>query len=567
MRGLIILFSHSYRIYAQNLYAEIEDTSTSWPTAWSIDVSPMSSTYSAARKTTTSVSTLDSSAKNSTDTSQTASINATSTSTTTTVTHTAGTIRQQENNDNVSYNGNYNPIYYENYYEQNNDSNNVGTYFHINNSANNDSNNENHNENYTENYKENNFENNNDDPNPIESYNPNNDTNNNDIESQNYNDSFIENDNANYNETDYENDNENYFDSDYENYNEHLPYNTTNTTTTAITFSPTTIFNVKTSVEYGKCNSFESTEICILPANSVEEALAQQIGATTVRDVKLGLAELNLDGSNLQNFAKVSQTELEKLLGDPMVDSVNAFFVNADRCETKANQLNLINFFTIQGSAPFTVQVAGIPNAFQNEIFTEVDQTGQISLYLTNMARFDDPEYREISSFVIHASSSTGTSGIIPVTVTESTSCAQFRKDKSAPVDYDQELKQFSFVVNPSDLKNWHTEFRQQLTLKLSSVFNSIGLVERIQFVQFRPVHEVKHTPKWKRIGLHQTGCLTSSGCQSADIQLIISKSTEISQMEHSQTLNQSLYKALEITQKYMMESSGELTLQRCISQ
>ena len=106
----------------------------------------------------------------------------------------------------------------------------------------------------------------------------------------------------------------------------------------------------------------------------------------TVQSVKNGIiSELNLQVENLDNFANIAKSELSEVLGDAMVQSVNAFFVTADTCQSypicndgtpigldsaekcaTRRELVLENLFTLDGARPFDLIAFGLPPGFGN---------------------------------------------------------------------------------------------------------------------------------------------------------------------------------------------------------
>ena len=334
--------------------------------------------------------------------------------------------------------------------------------------------------------------------------------------------------------------------------------------------------------KYGECSgncgdldspTKECASVCIKAAATVDDSQALEIGVIgAVSKVKDNLDKLNISSSSLDNFAEVSESELETVLGDSMIESVNSFFTIVDKCEAYTvcdngqsecdeddvhTELDLPNFVTLSGLPPFNVSLIGIPAAFDGEIFTQINvETRQISLRFRNLSRFDDEENSSINQFFILVSSVSPIDGkrregAISVAITESPHCIAYREELAAmgtdifSADYEKEHIQIFFIINPLDLVDWKDRFKQELEAKLSNVFSSISLVERIAFFQFLPIYSEQDT---NEMGL---GCSLTSDCQAADVQMVIKKQSTI---KFNQTLDKSIEDGLAYTKKYMDE-------------
>ena len=159
---------------------------------------------------------------------------------------------------------------------------------------------------------------------------------------------------------------------------------------------------------------------------------------------------------------------------------------------------------------------------------------------LLNTVRFSTRPSISISQFFIRATSSGADSaqphleGLIPVTITESTQCQTF-VEKSGNEDilnpsFEKEQVKISFIIGPelgvfrtrrnAENSSLHDNFIiKELESKLTSVFNSISLVDQISFLQIRELE--KEDVKRGQRGL---GCSAETKCQIIDIQMILVK-------------------------------------------
>jgi hypothetical protein len=74
----------------------------------------------------------------------------------------------------------------------------------------------------------------------------------------------------------------------------------------------------------------------IFVGKTLEESLNQIISSSnkTVSEISSSITEkLQIDSDDMSNFAEIPKNRLKDVLGEPMVNSINEFFITADTCE------------------------------------------------------------------------------------------------------------------------------------------------------------------------------------------------------------------------------------------
>ena len=89
----------------------------------------------------------------------------------------------------------------------------------------------------------------------------------------------------------------------------------------------------------------------------------------------------------------------------------------------------------------------------------------------------------------------------------------------------------------------------RELVLKMTTLFNSIDEVERVDFIQFRPIDK-----EILKSGYESLGC-GAGKCEAADILLVLTKAEAIN---YGITLDESIRRALELTKIHLTEVCRE---------
>ena len=202
------------------------------------------------------------------------------------------------------------------------------------------------------------------------------------------------------------------------------------------------------------------TQNIIIAAATTEDAAQQvvisktdvdgQVVTQTVEEIKELISSdeedegLQLDTQTLNTFAEVTEKALKEVFGEPMIQSVNAFFVTADKCQAYQvcdaadcrQELHLPGLLTLTGNLPFDLLVFGIPDQLANEIDLKLDATTkEINLKIRNLTVFEEDEFKNNSDFFIRATDAQQREGIINVVIAESSQCLSYQRDNNPEED------------------------------------------------------------------------------------------------------------------------------------
>ena len=180
-------------------------------------------------------------------------------------------------------------------------------------------------------------------------------------------------------------------------------------------------------------------------AAATPELASQLIVANnkTVADIQKTISsQLQLNTNTLDNFAEVTKEELQKVFGNPMIQSVNEFFVTADTCQSYKDcdasgiicrqALQLPGILALVGDVPFVLLVFGIPKKLADEITISLSAaTKEINLEIKNLTVFEEEEFKNNTNFFLRATDAHQREGIINIIIAESSHCRSYRRDNN----------------------------------------------------------------------------------------------------------------------------------------
>ena len=311
----------------------------------------------------------------------------------------------------------------------------------------------------------------------------------------------------------------------------------------------------------------------IIPAESVTAANDQILwNGLSVKDLKNAI-KYDLKLESFGNFPDVPEEKLTNLFGDGMAGSLMQYFVTIDKCRaicmasgmarvaaTCKQELKITGLLTLQGQSPFQLTVFGLPTELADNINLFFDPIrNELDISIKNLNLFEEEIYKDFQTFFIRADAANADAskitrkGLIAVVLTESAKCTQFQNenpsDNMLNPSYTKSQIVVSFLVQPQ-VNNWQDDIRTGLLHKLEEVFNSVDLVERITFMQFRSVGNT---------GAENTGTRKRSAeneleSHIVEFQILIK---DVGLINHGKTLEESILHGIRIaTDSYNYISS-----------